>query len=125
MDDVINRDKAGEFPRNLVNPVYKDTVTVGSKGGYAIIRFKADNPGIWLFHCHNEGHMMQGMALVFKVGNTNQFPVPPAYFPVCGKTITDMQTKNLHPTSASDGLNTCAFIFGFALLYKYVCFDLI
>lgn len=30
--------------RNLVNPVLKDTVTVGSNG-VAALRFKADNPG--------------------------------------------------------------------------------
>lgn len=30
---------------------YKDTVSIPSKG-FTIFRFKADNPGYWLMHCH-------------------------------------------------------------------------
>lgn len=29
----------------------KDTISIPSKG-YTIFRFKADNPGWWLLHCH-------------------------------------------------------------------------
>lgn len=29
----------------------KDTISIPSKG-YTIFRFKADNPGFWLLHCH-------------------------------------------------------------------------
>lgn len=29
----------------------KDTISIPSKG-YTILRFRADNPGFWLFHCH-------------------------------------------------------------------------
>ena len=43
--EIMKRDKAGEFPRILRNPIYRDTVPVSGKGGYTIIRFKADNPG--------------------------------------------------------------------------------
>lgn len=28
---------------------------------YFVIRFKADNPGVWLFHCHIEWHMSSGL----------------------------------------------------------------
>jgi hypothetical protein len=31
--------------------VMKDTISIPSKG-FTIIRFKADNPGWWLLHCH-------------------------------------------------------------------------
>lgn len=31
--------------------VTKDTISIPSKG-YTIFRFKADNPGFWLMHCH-------------------------------------------------------------------------
>ena len=37
--------------------VMRDVVSVpagGDEPGYAIIRFVADNPGVWLFHCHIE-----------------------------------------------------------------------
>lgn len=36
---------------NLVNPVLRDTVVVQPLGWVAL-RFVADNPGAWLFHCH-------------------------------------------------------------------------
>jgi iron transport multicopper oxidase len=29
--------------------------------GYIVLRFKADNPGVWLFHCHIEWHVDQGL----------------------------------------------------------------
>ena len=40
--------------------------------------------GIWFFHCHNEGHLMQGMALLVKIGSAEEFPKPPSNFPKCG-----------------------------------------
>ena len=42
---------------NLVNPVYRDSVTV-FVGSWAVIRFKADNPGIWFMHCHILWHQL-------------------------------------------------------------------
>lgn len=41
----------------------KDTMTVSS-GAAASFDFVADNPGKWLFHCHNHFHMDKGMARV-------------------------------------------------------------
>ena len=29
-----------------------------------VLRFKADNPGVWFFHCHIEWHLKQGLALL-------------------------------------------------------------
>ena len=29
--------------------------------GYIVLRFQADNPGVWLFHCHIEWHVDQGL----------------------------------------------------------------
>ncbi|KAF4306098.1 iron transport multicopper oxidase fet3 [Botryosphaeria dothidea] len=34
----------------------------GAPFGNFVIRFKADNPGVWLFHCHIEWHMDSGLA---------------------------------------------------------------
>ncbi|GHJ88753.1 hypothetical protein NliqN6_5155 [Naganishia liquefaciens] len=47
-----------------VNPVRRDTVTV-PPGGSTTIRWRADNPGAWLFHCHVDWHHTQGLASVF------------------------------------------------------------
>jgi L-ascorbate oxidase len=44
-------DQTGLLKRNLLKAPLKDTVTV-PVGGYTIIRFRANNPGAWLFHCH-------------------------------------------------------------------------
>lgn len=43
----------------------KDTVIV-PYGGYTTIRFVADNPGWWFFHCHIEVHQLEGMAAIIK-----------------------------------------------------------
>lgn len=45
-------------------PMMRDTVMVPKKG-YIVIRFKADNPGIWFFHCHIDLHLVGGMASTF------------------------------------------------------------
>lgn len=38
--------------------------------GYAVIRFRADNPGVWAFHCHIDLHSMSGMMMLFTVAPT-------------------------------------------------------
>lgn len=81
-------DEAGLLKRNLKNAPIKDTVTVPD-GGYTVIRFKADNPGYWLFHCHIEFHVEIGMALVFKVGEHKDMPPVPQDFPTCGSYMPD------------------------------------
>ena len=42
---------------------FKDTVMVEPHGGLSL-DFVADNPGDWLFHCHNAYHMETGMARI-------------------------------------------------------------
>ncbi|CAF0849298.1 unnamed protein product [Didymodactylos carnosus] len=49
---------------NLHNPIYRDTWTV-NPNTYIVFRFKANNPGIWMMHCHNDWHLQLGMAFVF------------------------------------------------------------
>ena len=43
-----------------------DTVTVGPAESFAI-RFTEDKPGTWLYHCHVESHMMDGMIGTYRV----------------------------------------------------------
>lgn len=52
---------------NLVNPIMKNTVPVHPYG-WTALRFRADNPGVWLFHCHIESHFFMGMGVVFEEG---------------------------------------------------------
>ncbi|CAI9780945.1 unnamed protein product [Fraxinus pennsylvanica] len=52
---------------NLVNPIRKNTVAVHPYG-WTALRFRADNPGVWAFHCHIESHFFMGMGVVFEEG---------------------------------------------------------
>ena len=36
---------------NTLNPPRRDTATL-PQAGWVVVRFVADNPGVWLFHCH-------------------------------------------------------------------------
>ncbi|OTB05487.1 putative multicopper oxidase [Hypoxylon sp. CI-4A] len=47
---------------NLDNPMRRDTVTVPAFS-HIIIRFAADNPGVWALHCHVAWHVEGGMFL--------------------------------------------------------------
>ncbi|XP_019183605.1 PREDICTED: L-ascorbate oxidase-like isoform X1 [Ipomoea nil] len=52
---------------NLENPIMKNTVPVHPYG-WTALRFRADNPGVWAFHCHIESHFFMGMGVVFEEG---------------------------------------------------------
>lgn len=43
-------------------PARRDTIVLPIMG-YAKVRVRADNPGIWLMHCHMDIHFAMGMAL--------------------------------------------------------------
>ncbi|KAI1866391.1 hypothetical protein JX265_007692 [Neoarthrinium moseri] len=46
------------------NPVRRDVATAEGFG-WVLLRFVADNPGVWLFHCHMVWHSEAGMAMQF------------------------------------------------------------
>ncbi|OCK83102.1 multicopper oxidase [Lepidopterella palustris CBS 459.81] len=45
-------------------PMKRDTVKVAA-GGAIVLRFKAENPGVWLFHCHIDWHVEAGLSVTF------------------------------------------------------------
>ncbi|GMF23402.1 unnamed protein product [Phytophthora lilii] len=65
-------------PSKLAGPMVRDVYTVppcevDEKGacikvGYTILRFKADNPGVWMMHCHIDWHMAIGMGMILVEG---------------------------------------------------------
>ncbi|KAI1136965.1 putative multicopper oxidase [Hypoxylon sp. FL0543] len=65
---VINSKDAMEHPWhlhttwNLANPMRRDTVTVPPET-HVVLRFAADNPGLWALHCHVAWHVEGGMLL--------------------------------------------------------------
>ncbi|XP_076239494.1 uncharacterized protein LOC143182413 [Calliopsis andreniformis] len=83
VEKVKKLDEEGLIRRHLDHAPLKDTVTVPD-GGYTIVRFYANNPGYWLFHCHIEFHAEVGMSLIFKVGEDEDMPPVPYNFPSCG-----------------------------------------
>ena len=75
-NEVQILDNNGKLKRNLNNrPTIKDTVTM-PRGGYTIIRFVADNPGFWMFHCLIESHSDPGMKVLIKVGSVEDIQKP-------------------------------------------------
>ncbi|CDP14064.1 unnamed protein product [Coffea canephora] len=71
---------------NLVDPVERNTISVPT-GGWTVIRFRADNPGIWFMHCHLEVHTTWGLKMAFLVENGNgpneSILPPPTDLPKC------------------------------------------
>ncbi|XP_020208241.1 L-ascorbate oxidase-like [Cajanus cajan] len=49
---------------NLKNPPLRNTAVLFPYS-WTALRFKADNPGVWAFHCHIEPHLHMGMGVVF------------------------------------------------------------
>lgn len=49
---------------NLTNPLRRDVVGVEAFG-WTLIRFVADNPGVWAFHCHIGWHNEAGLLMQF------------------------------------------------------------
>ncbi|KAL5550456.1 hypothetical protein UlMin_000632 [Ulmus minor] len=80
-DNVRDRKKF-----NYVDPQIRHTLSL-PVGGWAVITFQANNPGIWLFHCHLEEHVPIGMSMVFQVDNgptpETSLPPPPSDLPKC------------------------------------------
>lgn len=54
-------------PLEVQGAVRRDTFYV-PKRGYTVLRFRASNPGIWMFHCHILWHQASGMACGLEVG---------------------------------------------------------
>lgn len=49
----------GYFANISATPVLRDTIMVQNHG-HVVIRFRANNPGVWLLHCHIEWHLEAG-----------------------------------------------------------------
>lgn len=55
-EDAMNLNVTGE---SVKNPPFKDTAVLPYPG-FVRFRFRASNPGFWLFHCHYDYHMLIG-----------------------------------------------------------------
>ncbi|KAM0786984.1 hypothetical protein ACM66B_002402 [Microbotryomycetes sp. NB124-2] len=58
------------------NPMRRDTVLIPAYS-WMVLRFKADNPGVWAFHCHLVWHMAAGLLMQFST-LASSIPTPPS-----------------------------------------------
>lgn len=64
-------------------PMRRDVAGV-RPGGYLVIRFRADNPGINLFHCHIEWHVQAGLTATFvEAPDYIDFEAPQDHLDMC------------------------------------------
>ena len=54
---------------------------------WAVIRFKADNPGVWLLHCHIEFHVTSGFQVTIveapEILSKNMLHIPEDHIEAC------------------------------------------
>ncbi|OWB78403.1 hypothetical protein B5S32_g2597 [[Candida] boidinii] len=93
-------------------PSSRDTVVVNGNG-YLVIRFKSDNPGVWIFHCHLDFHLEQGLALTIiespleikkQLHNSLDGKLPDDYLSICRISNTPL-FGNAAGNSGKDWLN--------------------
>lgn len=60
---------------NLENPPLRNNAVLFPYG-WTALRFKANNPGVWAFHCHVEPHLHMGMGVVFAEAVENVEGIP-------------------------------------------------
>ncbi|CAK9165713.1 unnamed protein product [Ilex paraguariensis] len=77
---------------NLKNPPLKNTAVM-FPFGWTALRFVADNPGVWAFHCHIEPHLHMGMGVVFAEG-VHRFGKIPNEALTCGLTGKMLMSNN-------------------------------
>ncbi|KAI9082242.1 hypothetical protein K1719_035665 [Acacia pycnantha] len=84
--------KRDEKKLNTKNPVMKNTAVIFPYG-WTALRFVADNPGVWAFHCHIEPHLHMGMGVIFAEG-VDQVKSIPSEAITCGLTGKMLATTN-------------------------------
>ena len=66
-------------------PARRDTFLL-PPNGYVVLRFVADNPGVWFFHCHIDWHLASGLGMLLieapdQIAAHN--PIPEQHFDLC------------------------------------------
>lgn len=88
----------GDYSKLPKSPMKRDTATT-QPNGHMVIRFRANNPGAWLFHCHMEWHMEAGMVMTIveapDVLQKSGIQIP--------KTHLDLCRRQNNPTSGNCG----------------------
>ncbi|XP_027346285.1 L-ascorbate oxidase-like [Abrus precatorius] len=69
---------------NLTHAPLRNTAIIFPYG-WTALRFRADNPGVWAFHCQIEPHLHMGMGVIFAEGVHKVKRIPPEAL-TCGLT---------------------------------------
>ncbi|PLW46972.1 hypothetical protein PCANC_06515 [Puccinia coronata f. sp. avenae] len=87
---TLTEENAQSAQYHLENPICRD-VHVVPGGTYAVMRIKADNPGVWMIHCHIDWHLAAGFAgmLVIQPDILKQTTLPQANQDLCPKGGTN------------------------------------
>lgn len=97
----------GERARLNPHPPRRDTVAVMGNS-YAVLRFEANNPGVYLFHCHIEWHVEMGLTatVIEAPEKLRHYPIPKEHIENCkvqhlpyegnagGNTVNVFDTSN-------------------------------
>jgi iron transport multicopper oxidase len=102
-------------------PVKRDGVFVPAQG-YVVLRFKADNPGVWFFHCHIDLHLVGGMAAtIIEAPDQIGGSVPAAGAGLCsagGYKSSGNCAGEQGSISASDASQKCNTVYNFQGSYN-------
>ncbi|KAI9766480.1 MAG: hypothetical protein M1839_004901 [Geoglossum umbratile] len=83
---------------NPSNPLRRDTQQVLPLGGFAVLQFDADNPGIWPFHCHIAWHVSGGLYvnIMERPDDIANIDIPPSMAQTCHEwgTFTNTSIPN-------------------------------
>ncbi|KAF2629515.1 multicopper oxidase [Macroventuria anomochaeta] len=105
-------DDAGSYSVNSAAhlplvPMRRDTVLV-RPNGYAVLRFRSDNPGVWLFHCHIEWHVASGLTATFieaPLQLQETTTIPPNHYALCERNDPSTPTSGNAAGNVADLLN--------------------
>ncbi|KAI0113548.1 Cupredoxin [Nemania sp. FL0031] len=124
-----SEEEAGTFEDSNVTsadfpaiPMRRDTLVLYPDGNI-VLRFRADNPGIWLFHCHIEWHVTSGLIATMveaPLDLQKTLTIPQNHLDVCasqgiatvgnaaGNTedYTNLKGQNSPPGRLPDGFTT-------------------
>ncbi|KAK1985209.1 multicopper oxidase [Colletotrichum cereale] len=114
-------------------PMRRDTLVVWPNGNI-VLRFRANNPGVWLFHCHIEWHVTSGLLATFveaPLDLQKTLSIPQNHLDVCaaanvptagnaaGNTVDlmDLRGQNTPPARLPDGFTARGIV---ALVFSCV-----
>lgn len=133
LDDPITYDKNNPTKKTS-NPAKRDVAYV-NPFSYLVLRIKADNPGIWVFHCHIGWHFIQGMSAVFiedidLILKKDSFKISENHIQVCktsniplegnvvgNKNLLDFTGENIQPSELPTGFTLKGY---FALVFSAI-----